>query len=59
MSQYLDDAYIVDLVMPMAMPMELFLVAYLTPFYNQGMGSHATLPSKHCRISASELDEIY
>lgn len=39
--------------------MELFLVAYLTPFHNQGMGSHATLPSKHCRISASELDKIY
>lgn len=53
----LDVAYKLGLVNPP--PMELFLVAYLTPFHNQGMGSHATLQSKHCRISGSELDKIY
>ncbi len=40
-------------------PMEPSLVAYLAPSHNQGVGGPTSLPSKHCRFSASQLDKIY
>ncbi|XP_076746637.1 uncharacterized protein LOC112431703 [Maylandia zebra] len=40
-------------------PMEPSLAAYLAPSHNHGVGGPATLPSKHCRFSASQLEKIY
>jgi hypothetical protein len=40
-------------------PMEPSLAAYLAPLQNHGVGGPTTLPSKHCRFSASQLDKIY
>lgn len=40
-------------------PMELSLAAYLVLSHNHYVGSPTTLPSKHGRISASQLDKIY
>ncbi len=39
--------------------MEPSLAAYLAPSHNQGVGGPTSLPSKHCRFSASQLDKIY
>ncbi|XP_039904084.1 uncharacterized protein LOC120744034 [Simochromis diagramma] len=39
--------------------MEPSLAAYLAPSHNHGVGGPATLPSKHCRFSASQLEKIY
>ncbi|XP_027901587.1 uncharacterized protein LOC114162038 [Xiphophorus couchianus] len=40
-------------------PMEASLAAYLAPSYNHGVGGSATLPSKQCRFSASQLEKTY
>lgn len=40
-------------------PMEASLAAYLAPAQNHGVGGSTTLPSKHCRFSASQLEKIY
>lgn len=40
-------------------PMEPSLAAYLAPPHNLGVGAPTTLPSKHCRFSASQLEKIY
>ncbi len=53
----LDGADKVGLVNPP--PMEPSLAAYLALSHNQGVGGPTSLPSKHCRFSASQLDKIY
>lgn len=35
------------------------LAAYLAPSDNHGINSPTTLPSKHCRFTASQRDKIY
>lgn len=40
-------------------PMEPSLAAYLAPSQNHGVIGPATLPSKHCRFSAGQLEKIY
>ncbi|KAL7370927.1 hypothetical protein ABVT39_014473 [Epinephelus coioides] len=40
-------------------PMEPSLAAYLALVQNHGVGGPTTLPSKHCRFSASQLEKIY
>ena len=39
-------------------PMEASLAAYLAPAQNHGVGGPTSLPSKHCRFSASQLEKI-